>query len=220
MFFEILVEDLSGEKMLQALLPKILSKEDTFKIHKYKGAGHIPKNLKSGLDANKRVLLDQLPKLLSGIGKTHAGYGDTYEAAVIVVVDSDAKCPVTFKQELVAILDTCAVKPNAFFCLAVEEGEAWLLGDTDAIKRAYPSAKEEILQGYVNDSICGTWELLADALYPKGSAALKKLPYSQIGAIKCEWAEKITPFLVTTKNKSPSFNYFYTKIKDTSKIKK
>ena len=60
------------------------------------------------------------------------------------------------------------------FCLAIEEGEAWLLGDIPAIKKAYPQARDAVLNGYGNDSICGTWELLADAVVRGGSTALDK----------------------------------------------
>ncbi|DAB30282.1 MAG TPA: hypothetical protein CFH84_05015 [Sulfurimonas sp. UBA12504] len=213
MFFEILIEDQSGEIMLQELLPKMISSDDTFKIHKYKGVGHIPKDLNQTIDPSKRVLLNQLPRLLAGFGRTHASYGETYQAVVIVIVDLDSKCLIDFKQELVVILENCTQKPNTLFCLAIEEGEAWLLGDTNAIKDAYPSAKSDILTTYTNDSICGTWETLANAIYPKGSSALKKHPYSVIGAEKCNWASKITPRMDINNNKSPSFNYFYKKIK-------
>lgn len=45
MHFEILVEDQSGKKTLDILLPKILGGKHTFKVHPYKGIGQIPKNL-------------------------------------------------------------------------------------------------------------------------------------------------------------------------------
>ena len=48
--------------------------------------------------------------------------------------------------------------------MAIEEGEAWLLGDIPAIQSVYPNAKNAVLNGYENDSICGTWEKLADAV--------------------------------------------------------
>lgn len=45
MHFEILVEDLSGKKMLDILVPKIIGSAHTFKIHCYNGIGNIPKDL-------------------------------------------------------------------------------------------------------------------------------------------------------------------------------
>ena len=70
MHFEILVEDKSGEEMLNILLPMIIGEQYSYKIHSYKGIGHIPKNLKSWVDANKRKLLNQLPRLLRGYANT------------------------------------------------------------------------------------------------------------------------------------------------------
>jgi len=66
MHFEILVEDQSGEKTLKVLMRKIIGNQHTYKIHSYRGIGHIPKNLQGHTDASKRILLDRLPNLLNG----------------------------------------------------------------------------------------------------------------------------------------------------------
>lgn len=124
MHLEILVEDRSGKMALEILVPKIISGEHTFNIHSYKGIGRIPKNLHGNGDASKRILLDQLPRLLRGYGKTFANYPENCPAAVILVCDLDDKCLVAFREELLAILDACDPKPIARFCIAVEEGEA------------------------------------------------------------------------------------------------
>ena len=129
MHFEVLVEDHSGKKALDILIPKIIGDQHSFEVHAYKGIGHIPKNLKSSTDASKRIFLDQLPKLLRGYGKTFAGYSPNYPAAVIVVCDLDTKCLKEFRQELFTVLNACNPKPETRFCIAIEEGEAWLLGE-------------------------------------------------------------------------------------------
>ena len=208
MHFELLVEDQSGKRMLEDLVPRIVGDNHTYTIHHYKGIGRIPKNLRSGVDANKRILLDQLPRLLQGYGKTFQNYPEETPAAVIVVCDLDDKCLKAFRGELLAILDRCDPKPQTKFCLAIEEGEAWLLGDLAAIKRAYPKAKETVMIGYTNDAICGTWECLADAVYPGGSKALKAKGWQAIGAEKSVWAEKISRHMDIKTNASPSFVYF------------
>jgi len=66
------------------------------------------------------------------------------------------------------------------------------------------------LQTYQQDSICGTWEKLADIIYKGGIKQMKKdcSSYAEIGKIKCEWAEKIGQYMVLENNKSPSFKYF------------
>ena len=212
MHFEILVEDQSGKKALDILVPKIIGDDHTFIVHLYKGIGHIPKNLGSRGDASKRILLDQLPKLLRGYGNTFANYPEDYPAVVILVCDLDDKCLKAFRQELFNILDACAPKPETRFCIAIEEGEAWFLGDIPAVKSAYPKAKDAILNAYVNDSICGTWERLADAVYSGGSSALLAKGWQSVGIEKSQWAEKITPHMDVTNNASPSFAYFRQKL--------
>jgi hypothetical protein len=210
MHFEILVEDFSGKKALDILIPKIIGDSHTFKVHPYKGVGHIPKSMKNTQDASKRLLLDNLPKLLKGYGKSFRNYA----AAIFVVCDLDEKCLKAFRQELLNILNACHPKPTARFCIAIEEGEAWFLGDISAVKKAYPRAKDAILLTYSNDSICGTWELLANAIYPGGATALSKAGYQTVGMEKSKWAEAITPHMEIGNNKSPSFNYFLRKMQE------
>ena len=214
MHFEVLVEDQSGKKALDILIPKIIINQHTCRIIAYRGIGHIPRNLKSSTDASKRILLAQLPKLLRGYGKTFAEYPANYPAAVIVVCDLDNKCLKEFRQELFIILNACNPKPETRFCLAIEEGEAWLLGDIPAIKAAYPKAKDNVLGRYKNDDICETWELLADAVSQSGANGLKKKGWTAVGQEKSIWAERIAPHMDVTINASPSFCYFQKKIRE------
>ena len=217
MHFEILVEDPSGKRALDILMPKILGDQHTFKVINYRGIGRIPRNLRSRTDASKRLLLDQLPRLLRGYGSTFDGYPPSYSAAVIVVCDLDDKCLKTFRRELFAVLNACSPKPETRFCIAVEEGEAWLLGDIPALKAAYPKAKGDVLNGYQNDVICGTWELLADAVSSGGSSALRKKGWQAVGREKSDWAEIIAPHMDVDANASSSFRYFRDKLRDLTK---
>ena len=202
MHIEILVEDASGKKLLEAVLPKLLGaygEPHTWNMHAYKGVGRIPSNLKGRPDPAKRILLDQLPRLLQGYGKTPG------IDAVVVVLDSDRRNCVDFLAELKALVVGCNPAPNTMFRLAIEEVEAWYLGDQQALQAAYPRAKAEVLGRYEQDSVCDTWELLADAIHHGGSAAIKKTGWPLPGQIKCEWAEKIGPLLEPDRNVSPSF---------------
>lgn len=217
MHFEILIEDISGKTALEILVPKIIdTKHHTFKIHSYRGAGRIPKDLKPKSDPRKRVLLDQLPRLIQGHGKTFAGYSN-YSAVLIVICDLDGRCLSAFRKELLDCVDKCNPKPATYFCIAIEEGEAWYLGDLEAVKKAYPSAKSAILNAYTNDSICGTWEKLADAIFVGGNAKLSKLS-GQSGKEKSIWAQKISPYMNVDKNSSPSFCYFRDKLRYLSNL--
>jgi hypothetical protein len=205
---EILIEDLSGKKSLEALIPKLTNAEDTFRIHPYKGIGRIPRNMKDPEDASRRILLDNLPKLLKGYGRTFNGYPPTSPAAVVLVCDLDDRPFHVFLKELNGILDACNPAPTAEFCFAIEEGEAWFLGDNQALKTAYPNAKNHVLESYVQDSICGTWEILADAVYQGGQKALSARGWQAVGAEKYRWAEKISPKMDVDNNNSPSFAFF------------
>lgn len=213
MHFEILIEDQSGKKALDILVPKIIGAGHTFTVHSYKGIGRIPKGIKDPGDVSKRILLENLPRLLKGYGKTFKGYSAEYQAAVIVVCDLDNKCHKTFRQELVGIFNVCKPQPATRFCFAVEEGEAWFLGDLSAIKSAYPRARGLVLDSYQNDSVCGTWEKLADAVYPGGSQKLREKGWQAVGAEKLRWAEAISPCMDIERNSSPSFCYFRNKLR-------
>lgn len=206
--FEILVEDVSGKKALETLVPKIIENNHTFKIHAYKGIGSIPRNLKNVPDPSKRILLNNLPRLLNGYGKTFEEYPKGYRAVVIVVCDLDDRDRNKFLQELNEVLNTCQTKPDTKFCLAIEEGEAWFLGDIKAIKAAYPNANSSTLAAYKNDSICGTWETLADAVFSGGVKKLREKGRQAIGAEKSKWASEIPPHMNIESNLSPSFCVF------------
>ena len=209
MHFEIFVEDQSGKKALEVLVPNIIADSHTFKIIDFRGIGHIPKRLTSSTHIRTRLLLNQLPGLLRAYGKTYANF----PAAVIVVCDLDDNCLKTFRQELLAVLHACNPRPSTRFCIAIEEGEAWLLGDMPAIRAAYPQARDAVLNSYTNDSICGTWELLADAVFAGGSSALVRRGGRAVGREKSVWATKIPPLMDVEKNASPSFRYFREKLR-------
>ncbi|MDR3702853.1 MAG: DUF4276 family protein [Candidatus Sulfopaludibacter sp.] len=190
MHFEVLVEDASGELLLRSLLPKVLGQNGdphSWRFHPYKGIGRIPRDLRGKTDPSKRVLLDRLPKILAGYGQSLHGT----EAAVVVLVDLDDRDCIRFKEELLQILRRCNPKPKVLFRIAIEEMEAWLLGDRRAILNEFPRAKVSIIDSYHQDSICGTWEKLADALFPGGSLALRSQGYPTIGQEKCRWATLI-----------------------------
>ena len=204
MHLEVLVEDASGELLLQAVLPKILGEPGnphTWRTHPYRGIGRVPRDLRGKTDPAKRVLLDRLPKVLAGYGASQRGL----DAAVLVVIDLDDRDCLDFKQEVLRILKKCHPKPRVLFRFAIEEIEAWLLGDRKAILKEFPKARQYVLDSYLQDSICGTWEKLADAVFPGGSAALNGEGWPKIGQEKCRWASQIGRHLSVDLNTSRSF---------------
>lgn len=203
MHLEVLVEDASGKIALEILVPMVLGAQGephTWRIHAYKGVGRIPRNLQVTADPSKRILLDQLPRLLGGYANTPG------IDAVMVVLDSDTRPCGNLLQELRTIAATG--HPNTMFRLAIEEMEAWYFGDRTALKKAYPHAKAKVLNSYVQDSVCGTWEMLADAIHPGGALDIKKLGWPRPGQVKCDWAAHIPPHMDIDNNQSPSFGKF------------
>lgn len=168
----------------------------------YKGMGRIPNNLNAKADPSKRILLDRLRQVLPGLGKTPG------IDAVVIVSDADKRDCRIFLAELKALAATCNPQPATVFRLAIEEIEAWCLGDFAALTGAYPRAKRAVLQGDVQASACDTWALLADAVHPGGSTALEKAGWPLPGQVKHEWAEKIGLLMALDKNTSPSFGKF------------
>jgi hypothetical protein len=183
MHIEVLVEDSSGHRLLEILMPRLLGTHGdphTWRLIAYKGIGRIPKGLMTSVDPSKRILLEQLPRLLRGYRRTPS------IDLVVVVLDTDNRDCAKFLQELKTVAKVCKSEDIALFRLAVEEIEAWYLGDRKALLAAYPRAKQGVFDCYVQDSACGTWELLADMLYPCGSAALKKTGWPLPGQVKHE----------------------------------
>ena len=205
MHLEFLVEDSSGARLVESLLPRIIGphgEPHTWRVVDYKGIGRLPKGLGGTADPAKRALLNQLPRVLSGYGKT-PGYD-----AVVVVVDNDDRDCRAFLAELQQVLAQCNPAPTTMFRLAIEEMEAWLLGDRPALLAAYPRAKKDVLARYQQDRVCGTWELLANAVYPGGHAAIKKAGWPLPGQVKHTWAERMGPLMDVEANASPSFGKF------------
>jgi hypothetical protein len=202
MHIEILTEDSSGQRLLEHLIPKLigpLGEPHSWRFHAYRGVGRIPKGLLASADPSKRILLDQLPRLLRGYVNTHG------IDAVVVVLDTDARDCVAFLTELRSIAASCSASDTVLFRLDIEEIEAWYLGDRAAPQRAYPKARMRALDQYMQDSICGTWELVAEALHPGGSLAIRRAGWPLPGQIKHEWADRIGPMLDPEINLSPSF---------------
>ena len=201
MHLEMLIEDSSGQRLLGHLIPKLLGPQGaphTWRLHAYRGIGRIPRNLTTTSDVSKRILLDQLPRLLRGYVKTPG------IDAVVVVVDSDARDCRTFLGELRAVAQDCKAEHLTLFRLAIEEVEAWYFGDRNALLRAYPKARMRTLDSYVQDSVCGTWELLADATQTRSP----RVDWPGSGNLKHEWADRIGPLLDPDANLSPSFRKF------------
>lgn len=207
MHFEVLVEDKSTTIGLRVVLEKILGRNGarhSWNLYSFRGVGRIPRDLHAEPDPKKQLLLNHLPKLLRGYGCSQS----RGQECVVVVLDLDKRDCTAFKRELVGVLDACEQPPQTLFRIAIEEFEAWLLGDRAAVKAAYPRARDTVLNAYQQDSVCGTWEVLADAVHAGGSAELRRVGYPVEGKAKCDWAAQVAPHLDVERNRSRSFQVF------------
>ena len=202
MHVEVLIEDSSSQRLIEHLMPRFVGsfgEPHSWKLHDYRGIGRIPRGLKATSDPSHRILLDQLPRVLRGYAETPG------IDAVVVVLDSDNRDCFAFLSELKSLAASCGASDLVLFRLAIEETEAWYLGDRDALLKAYPRARMRALDHYVQDSVCGTWELVAEAIHPGGARAIRQAGWPLPGQIKHEWAERIGPLLDPETNRSPSF---------------
>lgn len=212
MYFYYLIEDRSSECLIHQIMQKVQEKHPdvSYDCKSFKGLGGFTKK-NTVKETRDGKLLNDLATYLRGFNKS-LQYSD---ATVFVVVDNDDRDPDSFRLELAAVAEQNNITIDHVFCIAVEEMEAWLLGDEEALLKAYPTVKQSVLKSYIQDSICGTWEVLADAVYKGGYAKMKKecQSYKEVGAVKAEWAKQIGKYMVLDMNKSPSFNQYVSEMK-------
>jgi hypothetical protein len=205
MHYEILVEGQSELTLLSTIMPQILGAYNaphTWKIHKHRGIGKLPQDMAANPNPTNPSLLHNLPAKLRAYGRRT---DDQLTVVVLVDLDDHSDCR-AFKNDLLQILDFCPQRPRCLFRIAIEESEAWLLGDREALIAAYPDINLEILDTYVQDSQCGTWELLIRAVY--GEGALRQ--HRSLGLMhkKTDVAKNVSRHMLVDKNCSASFHEF------------
>lgn len=183
MHLEFLVEEPSAEAALNELVPKIIP-GCSFKLHPHQGKNH---------------LLDRLPTKLAGYARWLPQ--DWY---IVVLVDADRADCIKLKRKIIAA-GREAKLPGSLLCrIAVEELEAWFLGDVPALAKAYPGVPQTLgsRRRYRNpDAIKGgTWEALEDVLQDAG--------YFPAGLAKIAAARAIAPHMNVEANSSRSFQVF------------
>jgi len=183
----VFVEGKSDKVFLDAWINRAFQDHD-FEVHPHQGKGSLPDDITARPDPLRRGLLDMLP------AKLRAYASDPQDNAVLVLVDADGDNCENIIAKLTYVLESLDPRPNVIFKLAVEETEAFYLGDLRALRAAFPDADMTRARAYVPDSICGTAELFGEIV---GDPGLHKVT----------WAEKMGPKMGTTisSNRSPSF---------------
>ena len=192
MHLEILVEETSAEVALRFLIPKVVN-DVTFRIHTHRG---------------KRDLIKSLPSRLRSYQRWHE-----QDFGVVVVVDEDRQNCHELKARLEELVRTAGLvtkasaragRFQAVTRIAVEELEAWFLGDADALTAAYPRVPRTFAQraAYrVPDEVTGgTWEALERLLQRAG--------YYRSGLAKIQAARDIAQYMEPSRNRSKSFRVF------------
>ncbi|MBL0127741.1 MAG: DUF4276 family protein [Flavobacteriales bacterium] len=192
MTVEFFLEEPSAEAFLQAFVAKLLPADTEVVFRVFRG---------------KPDLLKKLPDRL------RAMYWIPADHRVVVLVDEDREDCKVLKAQLEAaanaagMLTKSAAQGRSFKVLnriAVEELEAWFLGDPKAIQAAYPRfrpnhARRNDLQR-PDGCTGGTWEALERALQKGG--------YYSTGLPKIEVARNMAEHMVVKRNTSPSFMQF------------
>jgi hypothetical protein len=193
MQIDVLLEEPSAEEALRVILPKILAGRARFKLINMR---------------NKCRLIGELPASLR-VKKTRLDAGEDLRIVVLVDRDNDG-C-----QQLKARLERLAhdaglstkTSPDQNGCfqvvnrIAIEELEAWFMGDTEALKSAFSGLRGEAFpKSFNNPDNSGTWENLHRFLRVKG---IYKSSYPKIEA-----ARKIAPHMELSRNRSRSFRHF------------
>lgn len=184
-----LVEGPSERVFFELLVPRLLPGH-SIKIYAHQGKGSLPSDLHARPDPKNRALLHQLPSKL----RAFASSLDPDSDSILVLVDADDDDCVSLVRGISHAVEQFAPQLNVAVRIAIEETEAFYLGDQHALRAAFPDADLECARTYKQDSICGTWELFGKVI-------------GDDGGNKVAWAEAIGARLsvVPARNRSPSF---------------
>jgi len=193
MHAEFLLEERSAAAALDQLLPKLLPQDSTWTLHAFQG---------------KPDLLAKLPDRLSGYARW---LPDDHRIVVLVDADRDDRVALKKRLEDAAVgagLPTRSAPATAGRFLvvnriAVEELEAWFLGDVEALANAYPGVPRSLGERRRfrdPDAVSDTWEALERVLQDAG--------HFGSGLRKIEAAGRIAAHMDPTRNRSRSFRCF------------
>ena len=189
---EVLVEEPSAQEAMRYVLPRIIGNRAEFKVINMR---------------NKSRLLRDLPARLRAY-KKRIEKGE--DLRIVVLVDRDQDDCEQLKRELERIAREAKLSTKArpdtrgqFLAvnrIVVEELESWFIGDTTALRLAFPSLPNQFPGHFRQPVNGGTWERLHRFLKKHG---IYRGTYPKIEA-----ARKIAPHIDPARNRSTSFRQF------------
>lgn len=194
MHLELFVEEPSAELALRELVPRIAGPDLTFDVYPFQG---------------KTDLLANLPQRLRAYSKWLPP-----DWRILVLLDADRQDCRALKRKLDDIARSTGFRVKAdtgewvevqvLNRLAIEELEAWFLGDVEALGAAYPGVSATLAQkkAYRDPDAVqgGTWEAL--------ERVLQKAGYHAGGLSKLKAAREISLHMDPARNRSRSFQVF------------
>jgi hypothetical protein len=192
---DFLLEEPSAKAGLEKLLPELLPADSTVRFRVFEGWQDLLGNLKPTLRGYRQRIFQE---------------GDT-DLRVVVLLDGDGICArrkgdLEAKAAEAGLLTKATAGPGQVFHVlnrvAVQELEAWWLGDRDAIMAAYPEVKQKHFKGLYRDPDHPLKP--SDVLWE----VLKQGRLFLAGKRKTQWATDISQHLEPGRNTSTSFRYF------------
>jgi hypothetical protein len=174
----IFTEEPSAKNVFEAILPKLLPNDVTFRVYPHQGKQDLEKALKT-----------TLPSICKMPG-----------ARILVTRDQDSEDCVEVKERIRDVIaDRCSC--GYYIRIICRELESWFLGDLEAIRDAFPRFKPD---NYSNKADFRN----VDKINQPNRYLLKIIPeYSGRETLpKLEVSETIAPLLDLDSNKSHSFN--------------
>jgi 2'-5' RNA ligase len=199
MYIDFFLEEYSAKAMLEVLLPKILPLTVNWEIRDFRG---------------KQQLLQKIPLLL----KSYASWLPSNHH-IVILIDRDQEDCHQLKAQLEAIAagagltSKSTITSGSFQVLnriAIEELEAWFLGDIEAICTAYPGVPISLAQQARfrdPDNIKGG---TAEAL----EQILQNARHHLGGLEKARAAREIAAHMEPSRNRSASFQAFLTGLQE------
>lgn len=189
---EVLVEEPSAQEAMRHLLPRIIGNRAGFRVINMR---------------NKSRLLRDLPARLRAYRK-RIWKGE--DLRIVVLVDRDQDDCEQLKRDLERIAREAKLptktRPDTggrylvVNRIVVEELESWFIGDTAALRQAFPSLPNQFPGNFRQPDNGGTWERL--------HRFLKKHGIYRGSFPKIEAARRIAPHVDPARNCSPSFRQF------------